>query len=167
MVDLDTVFAKTGSGLGEVQAKAHALSRPQRNLLILVDGKSPLGNFARMVGGAAEELSEIAQSLVRLGLIAPAGPASVAAASSPSSRAPGVASRAPGGAEATRDSLVVLAEQTFGAKAGKIVEKLRASGAGNAELLSASEAAAKIAKLTIDEGKAATFLAGARKIVEG
>jgi hypothetical protein len=167
MVDLQTVFAKTGAGLGEVQAKAHALSRPQRNLLILVDGKSPLGNFARMLGGAVEELGEIAQSLVRLGLIAPAGSVAVSAPSAVPVQPPGHTGRAATGPEAIRESLVALAEQTFGAKSAKIVEKLRAAGASTAELLAASEAAGKLAKLTIDEAKAAAFLAGAKKIVEG
>ncbi|MCX7892422.1 MAG: hypothetical protein N2544_08680 [Burkholderiales bacterium] len=164
MADLQTVFAKTPAGLGEVQAKAHALSRPQRNLLILADGKSPLGNFARMVGGAPEELVGIAQSLVALGLIAPAGSA---AASGPASRPPGAAGPAKPGGEALRASLVALAEDTFGGKAGKVVEKLNAAGAHPAELLSAVESGAKLAKLTIDEAKAAAFLAGAKKILEG
>jgi hypothetical protein len=167
MVDLQTVFAKTSAGLGEVQAKAHALTRPQRNLLILVDGKSPLGNFARMVGGAVEELGEIAQSLLRLGLIAPAGAVAVPVpAAAPSQVVNGAAHGAPS-AEAVREALVALAEQTFGVKSTKIVEKLRAARASPAELLSASEAAAKLAKLTIDEAKAAAFLAAVRKIVEG
>ena len=167
MVDLQTVFAKTGAGLGEVQAKAQALSRPQRNLLILVDGKSPLGNFARMVGGALEELTGIAQSLLTLGLIAPAGTAAVTASAAPPSQPPRTDAHASAGPEAVRNSLLALAEQTFGPKAAKIVEKLNSAGAHPAELLAAAEAGAKLAKLTIDEGKAAAFLAGARKIVEG
>lgn len=163
MADLQTVFAKTPAGLAEVQAKAHALSRPQRNLLILADGKSPLGAFARMVGGAPEELVGIAESLAALGLIAPAG----SAAAAPASRPRGAAGGARPAGEAVRAALVALVQEMFGGKAGKIVEKLSAAGGNEAGLLAAAESGAKLAKLTIDEAKAAAFLAGAKPIIEG
>lgn len=167
MADLDAVYAKTPSGVEEMRVRALALSRVQRTLLILIDGRSPLSTFARVVGAGGDGLAEAARALLNHSLIALAGgstatprPATVGSAQQPVD----VASVQPTGVS-LRDTLTRLAEETFGAKAGPVVNKLASAGGSTAELLAAAEAAAKLAKLTIDEHQSAAFLAEARRIL--
>ena len=70
MADLRAAYAKTPAGLAEIRAHARQLTRQQRNLLILVDGRSELGTFTRSIGCAPQELCEHAGALVQQGLIA-------------------------------------------------------------------------------------------------
>lgn len=152
MVDLQAVYIRTAAGLKEIRARAQQLTREQRNLLIVVDGKSALGSFAGIVGCAPQAMARVAEPLIRLGLIAVPGAAAVAA-EPPSA--------------ATMQALIALAEQIFGSHAAPVVRKLETAGDSPADLLASVEAAAKLAKLTIDETQAATFLAEARKRVVG
>ncbi|MCB1890850.1 MAG: hypothetical protein KDF48_01425, partial [Rhodocyclaceae bacterium] len=62
-------------------------------------------------------------------------------------------------------ALITLAEGFFGGRADPVVRKLEKAGESPAELLQAVESAAKLAKLTIDEPKAAQFLIEARKLI--
>ena len=39
MADLQAVFARTEAGVAEIKARAFELTRGQRNLLIVIDGK--------------------------------------------------------------------------------------------------------------------------------
>lgn len=154
MADVHDIYVRTAAGQGEIGARTLHLSRVQRNLLIVMDGKSALGAYARISGCPLEQLGDVAASLVALGLIAQPG----GAPSGPP---------AAGQGEASIQTLVAIAGQIFGAHAGPVVRKLEKSGGSLAELRAAVDAAAKLAKLTIDENKAGLFLAEARKLVGG
>lgn len=153
MVDLQGVFVRTTAGLEEIRTRAHGLTPVQRNLLILLDGKSALASFAPALGCAVERMPELAETLFRGGLIAAAGPQPAAAALT--------------GETVSAHALGRLAEAVFGTHAGPIVRKLEKAGGSKAELLAAAEGAAKLAKLTIDETKAREFLAEVRKLISG
>lgn len=151
MADLHGVYVRTAAGLEEIRARAHNLTRPQRNLLIVLDGRHALGTLAASIGSAAEHLAESAEALLKAGLIARAG---------------GAPQDAGEQAEAvSAQALITLAEGFFGGRADPVVRKLEKAGESPAELLQAVESAAKLAKLTIDEPKAAQFLIEARKLI--
>lgn len=60
-------YAKTDAGREEIRARAHALSRPARNLLLIIDGSRSGAEWLQMVAGTgADDLAE----LLRAGLIA-------------------------------------------------------------------------------------------------
>ena len=61
--------------------------------------------------------------------------------------------------------LIALAERVFDKHAGPVVLKLEKAATSGADLLTAAESAAKLAKLTIDESKARDFLAEARRLM--
>jgi hypothetical protein len=150
MADLQDVYARTEAGAGEIKARALDLTRGQRNLLIVIDGKSALGSFAKMVGCAPEQMADIFVPLIEHGLIAPV--------------APGGGARLPSGSSAAQ-ALVALAERVFEKHAGPVVLKLEKAAASGTDLLAAAESAAKLAKLTIDESKARDFLDEARRLI--
>ena len=150
MTDLNATSAKTAAGLEEIQSRARQLNRQQRQLLILVDGRGVLGVLAESMACTAAELRELAAGLATQGLIAP------------------VAGQA--GAElnagATREALVGLAERMFGSRAGPLILKLtKVPGDNPRQLLEAAIAAARLAKLAINEEKAAQFLIEARRLL--
>ena len=88
-------YVKTDAGRDEIRARAHALSRPARNLLLIIDGSRSGAEWLQMVAGTgADDLAE----LLRAGLIAEAA-APRHAAPAPSAAAPSAADEA---AELTR-----------------------------------------------------------------
>lgn len=150
MVDLQAAYARTAAGLAEIKGRELHLTREQRNLLIVIDGKSALATFAHIVGCTPEHMEQVATPLIRNGLIALAGDAPVAGRTQPAE---------------VGLTLIALAGQVFGSHAGPIVRKLEKAGASPAEQLAAAEGAAKLAKLTINEHQADVFLAEARKLI--
>ncbi|ODV10921.1 MAG: hypothetical protein ABT20_06945 [Rubrivivax sp. SCN 70-15] len=71
-------YVKTDAGREEIRARAHALSRPARNLLLIIDGSRSGAEWLQMVAGTGtDDLAE----LLRAGLIAEV--AAPRAASSP------------------------------------------------------------------------------------
>lgn len=147
MADLHAIYARTEAGLQEIKARAFDLTRGQRNLLIVIDGKSALGSFAKMAGCAPEQMGDVLALLVEHGLIAPVAGGPLPAGS------------------AAAQALIALAERVFEKRAGPVVLKLEKAGGSGTDLLTAVESAAKLAKLTIDESKAQDFLAEARRLM--
>jgi len=82
--DLTAAYLRTDAGRLEIRARSHPLSRPARNLLLVIDGHSSGGEWVRKVqGSTAADL----QQLVDLGLVAiPAAQKAVATAAA--TRAP-------------------------------------------------------------------------------
>ncbi|MDP2821112.1 MAG: hypothetical protein Q8O52_00315 [Sulfuritalea sp.] len=160
MVDLQEAYARTEAGLHEIKARALDLTRGQRNLLIVIDGKSALGSFARIAGCAPEQMGEVLVPLIEHGLIAP-----VVGGSNPAlaQGLPGGGGPLPAGSSAAQ-ALIALAERVFEKRAGPVVLKLERAAASGTDLLAAAESAAKLAKLTIDESKARDFLVEARRL---
>jgi hypothetical protein len=76
-----STHAKTDAGRAEIKARALPLSRPARNLLLIVDPKRPLAEWVTLVQGATEA---DADHLLAQGLIAPVGqPGGMPAAPAP------------------------------------------------------------------------------------
>ena len=71
MADLHGVYARTEAGLAEIKARALDLTRGQRNLLIVIDGKGPVASFAKIAGCAPEQMLEVLRPLIEHGLVAP------------------------------------------------------------------------------------------------
>ncbi|MDZ4254901.1 MAG: hypothetical protein U1A72_20210 [Sulfuritalea sp.] len=161
MADLQGVYARTEAGAAEIKARALELTRAQRNLLIVIDGKSAIGSFAKIAGCAPEQMGEVLQPLIEHGLVAP-----IAGGSNRVS----VRDQAAGGVPlpsgfSRAQALVALAERVFDKRAGPVVLKLEKAADSGGDLLAAAESAAKLAKLTIDEVKAQDFLAEARRLI--
>lgn len=66
-MDLTLVYSKTQKGLAEVKARSGSLSLQARRVLIMVDGKRPVGEIEWVVRGG--ELESILESLAADGLI--------------------------------------------------------------------------------------------------
>ncbi len=69
-------YVKTDAGRDEIRARAHALSRPARNLLLIIDGSRSGAEWLQMVAGTGN--ADLAQ-LLQAGLIAEAASARHAA----------------------------------------------------------------------------------------
>lgn len=67
MLDVNAIYNKTELGVGEVQSRALGLRAELRRLLILVDGKTPIGRLATFVRGA--EIATLIFELETQGLI--------------------------------------------------------------------------------------------------
>ena len=51
---LELLHAKTEAGRAEIRARALPLSRPARNLLLVIDASKPAGEWLRLVAGVTE-----------------------------------------------------------------------------------------------------------------
>lgn len=149
MADLRGIYVRTTAGLEELRTRASGLTAQQRSLLILLDGKSALASLAAPIGCGAAQLPDLAEALLGHGLIAAVSPAADA------------------GSESASAALIALAEQVFAARAAPVSRQIEKAGTSPAELRAAVERAAKLARLTIDEGQAARFLAMARERLGG
>lgn len=161
MTDVHGVYARTEAGVAEIKARALDLTRGQRNLLIVIDGKSALGSFAKMAGCAPEQLGEVLGPLIEHGLIAPV----LSGSNRELAQHPSSDSKPLPAGPSQVQALIALAERIFEKHAGPIVLKLEKVGASGGDLLAAAESAAKLAKLTIDESKANDFLVEARRLI--
>lgn len=150
MIDLDAVYARTRAGLNEIRTRSLALTAEQRNLLIISDGREPLSSLARMFGMNAAQMAKVVEPLVEQGLLVPFAPATRARAGSP---------------EEAAARLTELARELFGARASAIVQKIERGKGSWSELGAAVESSAKLARLTIDETRAAEFLRRSHEVV--
>jgi hypothetical protein len=180
MANLDLRYRKTAAGADELLSRQLGLSREQRNLLIVADGRHALSVYCQAVGCDPAKLSALADHLIGLRLIEAFGASraaqSVVAADS-ATPAPEPAVK-PAQAETAlmpvttdapeilRQRLSELAATIFGAQAATpVIARLGKAQASVAELVAAVEGAAKLAKLTIDEAKAQSFLSEARRML--
>lgn len=161
MADLQAVYARTEAGVAEIKARALDLTRGQRNLLIVIDGKGAVASFAKIAGCAPEQMGEVLLPLIEHGLVAPVTGGSNQVPVQGLS--PEVAPQTSGASQA--HALIALAERVFDKRAGPVVLKLEKAADSGGDLLAAAESAAKLAKLTIDEAKAQEFLAEARRLI--
>jgi hypothetical protein len=161
MADLSLHYRKTAAGAHELAAKQLGLSREQRNLLIVADGRHSLSVYCQAVGCEPGKLSALADELLAMGLIESGSAVPVAMPAA----APATAPAAPAtDVDALRQRVVEIAVAVFGAQlAQPVVARLDKAHASAGELVAAVESAAKLAKLTIDEEKAIRFLAAARQ----
>lgn len=162
MADINLPYRKTPAATQELAARAMGLSREQRNLLIVTDGRNPLASYCKAVGCDAEKMTMLADELMQMGLIEPAGIARLVGGT-----AQGTDATAPPMVAVAdlRQQVVALAVGMFGNQAKGMVQKLEGSGDSANELVAAIAAATKLAKLTIDEQKSRVFNDGANKIL--
>ena len=161
MSDLQGVYARTEAGVAEIKARVLELTRAQRNLLIVIDGKSAIGTFAKVAGCAPEQMGDVLLPLIEHGLVAPIAGGSNRVTVEDQA---GEAVPSSSGSSAVQ-ALVALAERVFDKRAGPVVLKLEKAADSGGDLLAAAESAAKLAKLTIDEVKAQDFLVEARRLI--
>lgn len=162
MADINLPYRKTPAGTQELASRALGLSREQRNLLIVTDGRNALASYCKAVGCDAEKITALANELLQMGLIEPAGFARMVGgtAQGTDAAAPPLVAVAD-----LRQQVVALAVGMFGDQAKGMVHKIEGSGDSAAELVAAISAATKLAKLTIDEAKSKAFGDGANKIL--
>ncbi len=73
-------YLKTDAGREAIHARVHALTRPARNLLLVIDGSKSGSDWVALVGGSTEaDLQQLLQS----GFITESGRGSAAQASAP------------------------------------------------------------------------------------
>jgi hypothetical protein len=157
MADLSVTYRKTPAGVAELAGRQANLTREQRNLLIVADGRHALGIYAKVVGAESGHLASVAESLLTLGLIEPVGGVVPAPRELPPSAEPREAD--------ALHQLMALAESVFGDQAGPVLRKLEKAGSSPGELVSAVEGSAKLAKLTIDDRQAGRFLDEAKQLL--
>jgi hypothetical protein len=166
MGDLTLVYRKTPAGTEELAVKRLGLARDVRNLLIVVDGRHPVGVFAKAIECPEERLAALVDELLRLGLIEPAhAPAGARVVRPDAAPASVVAETRPVDAETLRQRLASLARDTFGAQAKPVLDKISKAASSHDALVAAVEGSVKLAKLTIDDRRAAIFRDEAAKIL--
>jgi hypothetical protein len=162
-INPDAILAKTNKGREEMATRQHELSPSLRFALILVDGRSPLARLL-VRGAGLPNLDEALEMLVQMGFVEVAGERSWGGAGAEPDPADPAAAPSTS-ADPAREKLVALAEQLFGARADKLVKKIREAEGTPSGLNAAVESCHKIIKLVIDERKADEFLVGARSIL--
>jgi hypothetical protein len=166
MGDPTFAYRKTPAGTEELAAKRLGLARDVRNLLIVVDGRHPVGVFAKAIDCSAEQVAGLVDELLRLGLIEPAQASAAARAVRPeAASAPIAAAARPADAETLRQRLAELARDTFGSQAKPVLDKINKASSSHDGLVAAVEGSVKLAKLTIDDKRAGAFRAEAAKIL--
>lgn len=147
-MDSHVVFVKTEKGEAEIATRAHKLNHALRYALILVDGKSTVGQI--MAKGAG--LPQIDLALTQLatnGFIR----------TLVETTRPQIVTRDP------QSELVALAQSLLGKQAGPIERKLRDSANTADALAETASACKRLIKLSIDEQKAEEFLRRAQEII--
>lgn len=137
MIDPKTVLKKTEKGEEEIKTRKYGLSMHMRAVLILVDGVSSLDKVTAKAYGMKEIESHI-QTLIDEGYIVPVGSAQGAITSS----------------AGVKEKLIGVVNEIFGDKSEKILSRFDSVADEPEALRAALSSAVKIAKLTIDEGKA-------------
>lgn len=155
-MERDTILVKTDKGREEIETRRHGLSMALRRVLIVVDGRTSVGEFLDrapfgQVGAALEQLR-------REGYVAPA--AEVARAPTAPAAAVAVA-----GAGSGRAALVALARTLLGGAGARVVKRLEDAADTPEALLEAVQGCHKLIRLTIDEAKAEQFLQRAKELI--
>jgi hypothetical protein len=162
VADINLPYRKTPAGVQELASRALGLTREQRNLLIVTDGRTALTSFCRAVGCDEAKLTALANDLLQMGLIEPAGLGRLVGGT-----AGGTDANAAPIADVAdlRRQVIELATRMFGGQAKGMTQKIEAAGASPIDLVAAITAASKLAKLTIDEQKSHAFASEAKKIL--
>jgi hypothetical protein len=165
-ISRETVLAKTDKGREEIDSRRHHLPSALRTLLIMVDGKSNLGEMMKACAAMPNFLDSL-MTLCDQGFVAPreqigavsgiekkAGAPSASVAASPTPLDAGA-----------KEKLVQLATLLLGAHAKNVVRKIEDSGNDRDSISTAVNSCFKLIKLAIDENKADEFLKSARDIL--
>jgi hypothetical protein len=151
-MDTAWILAKTSKGLEEVKHRSYGLPLAVRPLLIMIDGSTSVGHLLRKTA-QIPNVEEILSRLVSEGFVEPIMPAK-----RQDGLPPGIAAGAAGSNASDKQALIAMTRQLLGDGADKVVQRLQEAPDARPDLLAAVERCHKFIKLTIDEGKAQSFL---------
>ena len=154
MPNLNSAYAKTDKGREEVEQRRYGLSPRARSVLIVLDGKTPLGRLAERYSANPYFFVEV-EALLDQGFIAEV-------AASPARGAPKASETATGD---PRGQLVELARSLLGRHAQPVVARIEKCAGGAEELMACMESCHKLIRLTIDEQKAEHFMQRGRRLL--
>jgi len=140
----ESLLVRTQKGREEIDERRHHLAPALRHVLILIDGATRLADLA-VKGERIPNFRESLDALIAQGFVTEDG--AVAAGGTPKAR------------------LIDAAHRLLGKNAGKVVSKLEESADAIDSLKVTVESAAKLIRLTIDEGKAVEFAEAAKAIL--
>ncbi len=161
-MDISAVYARSAKGEEALRLHRHQLRLLHRQVLFLIDGRSPL-NALLDRWGALNGLDEAITFLVQHGFIEPLRR---------SSAAPGLPAAVPAAgpgdspAEQVRQRLVAWLVAKVPGNSDKLVGKLRDAPASQAGLQSAVESCCRVMRLTVDEQLAGQFAEQARALFD-
>lgn len=149
MMDPRVVFLKTKKGEEEIAIRTHKLNHALRYVLILVDGKSTVGE----IQGKGDGLPNIEATL---DLLAAQGFIHTVVESKQTGN---IIKRDP------KSEIIDLAHALLGDKARPIIKKLHEADDTPEALAQATNACKRLIKLTIDDQKAEDFVRRAQEII--
>ena len=141
---------KTDAGEQALQQRTGDLSRHQRNVLILVDGRSDVATLRSKAAGI-DGLDEALDELQRLGFVATGEEGGGAAA--------------PDDVAGVKKRLIATAREVLGKDAEKVVKKLEAAPDSREGILEVTRNCKKVVTLIIDEKKAEELTERCREIL--
>jgi hypothetical protein len=147
-MDSRLVFVRTSKGEEEFQHRSHRLAQALRTVLIMIDGKSPVGRLVEK-GGALTDVPTALHLLAEEGFISTAEEAG--------RRGMGVGD--------PKAELIALARTLLGGQSAKVVKKIEEAGSSPEALDQAADACRKLIKLFIDDAKAEEFARRAKEIL--
>ena len=152
-MDTHAVPRKTDKGRKEIATRKQGLNAAQRQVLIMVNGKTSVERLlVRDLG--IEAFAEILQHLHAEGFITFDGEVDLSVQNPPAASA-----------AAAKVQLIDAARDLLGRNAGRVVQKLNAAPDTKEGLEAAITNGYKIIKLLIDERKANTFVETSKKIL--
>jgi hypothetical protein len=156
MPNPSSAYAKTEKGREEIERRRYGLSPRSRSVLIVLDGKTPLGLLAERYSANPHFFVEV-EALLDQGFIAEATAGSTRTASGTSDASTGD----------QRAQLIELARGLLGKHAQPVVARIEKCGKAAEELMACLESCHKLIRLTIDEAKAEQFVQRGRRLLAG
>jgi len=151
-MDPSQVLVKTSKGVEEMKHRSFGLPQTTRALLIMADGVTPIGTLLSKTA-QIPKAEETLNWLMNEGFVE---------AVMPGQRPGGVPASVPAAASGSKVSgkqaLIAMTRELLGADAAKVIQRLEDVHDARPDLLAAVERCHKFIKLTIDEGKAHSFL---------
>lgn len=147
-MDARLIFVRTEKGEEELKSRAHGLVHGLRFILILVDGKSPVGKILEK-GAGLPNITEALEQLAREGFIR----------TTEEVQRGGVQVKDP------KRELILLAQTLLGKQGAGVVKKLQECNDNPEDLARTAEQCKKLIKLMIDDTKADEFVRRSKEIL--
>lgn len=147
-MDARLIFVRTDKGEEELKSRSHGLIHGLRFVLILVDGKSPVGKILEK-GAGLPDIQGALEQLAKGGFIRTAEEVQRA----------GVQVKDP------KRELILLAQTLLGKQGAGVVKKLQEAKDTPEELARTAEQCKKLIKLMIDDTKADEFVRRSNEIL--
>ena len=158
-MDPSQILVKTRKGQEEIKTRASNLSQSIRTLLIMIDGATSLASFRA-------KTSQLPQSEENLNWLLDQGFVALAATDAPvRGFSPSALASEAEPVSAHKSALIELSRQLLENQAAKVIQRLEETPDTPADLRLGLERCHKLIKLTIDEGKATSFLKAGQDIL--